>query len=341
MRLLIVGSDKIFAIENQYVKYLREAGCEVFQFSAQSSFYDYYQKRILNKIIFRLGLSRILQKINDQFKEAIQNFKPDVIWVFKGMEIFPETLKWAKAKNIKLVNYNPDNPFVFSGKGSGNSNLKQSIGLYDLHLTYNTEVKKEMEKRFLIQTGILPFGFDVTNELFENCNRQEEIIKACFLGNPDKYRAAFLLKLAESGIELDVYGNDWNKFMNHPNINLLGVVLGDSFWLTLHKYRLQLNLDRPHTLNTHNMRSFEIPGVGGIQLAPYTNDHATYFNPETEIFLYNDVIDCILQIKKILALPKVEADFIRNNARKRSVESGYSYKDRSAQALAFIKSLYE
>src|ERR1035437_5606116 len=106
MRVMIVGSDNVVAIEKFFLKYMRELGSEVSLFSAQSIFYDYYFKNVLHKVIFRAGASSIHKIINKKFKEAVNNFKPEVIWVFKGMEITPETLCWAKELGIKLVNYN-------------------------------------------------------------------------------------------------------------------------------------------------------------------------------------------------------------------------------------------
>ncbi|MDB5280369.1 MAG: hypothetical protein JWR61_5324 [Ferruginibacter sp.] len=337
MKLFVVGSDKIYAIENFYVKYLRENGVEVFHFTAQTSFYDYYQKNLLNKLVFKSGLSGILNSINQKFKHSVTAFKPDVIWIFKGMEIFPGSLQWAKDRHIKLVNYNADNPFIFTGKGSGNKNVTRSIPLFDMHLTYNTAVKKEMESFYGIPTEILPFGFDIDGALFEKCIQQQEILKACFLGNPDPSRALFLEHLAAGGIAIDVFGNDWEKFVRHPNIFTHSPVYGDELWLTLHRYRVQLNLMRLHNPDTHNMRSFELPGVGAIQLAPDTIDHQTYFEPGKEIFVYNDVADCIVQINKLLCLPANEAAVIRYNARQRSLNSGYQYRDRAVQALQLIQ----
>ena len=340
MRLLIVGSDKIYAIENFYVKYLREAEINVSHFSAQSLFYDYYQKSILNKLIFKSGMSNILERINEQFKLAVSAYKPDIIWVFKGMEIFPQSLKWAKDKNIKLVNYNPDNPFLFSGKGSGNDNLKNAIALYDLHLTYNLEVKEKMEAGYKIPTQILPFGFDVSDDLFEACCAVGEVNRACFLGNPDSFRGKFLQQLAEAGIKIDVYGNNWKKFVQHENVNVFMPVYGDELWMVLRKYRVQINLMRPHNPDSHNMRSFEVPGIGGIQLAPDTPDHRKYFDPGTEIFLYSNVAECARQILFLQSLSITEANKIRIQARRRCLQSGYSYKERSKQALSFIEKLW-
>ena len=336
---MIVGSDRIYAIENFYVKYLQQAGVEVFHFPAQSYFYDYYQAGILNKLIFRSGLSGIHKKINCQLLEAVNSFKPQVVWVFKGMEIFPESLKKIKTMGVKLVNFNGDSPFIFSGKGSGNKNVSESVGLYDLQLTYNSAVKKEIEDRFKMSVSILPFGYDIEEELYETCCNEKEILRVCFLGNPDEYRAAFLQQLAEKGVPLTLYGNNWKKFVQHPSVEIHAAVYADACWKVLRRYRVQLNLMRPHNPDTHNMRTFELGGVGAIQLAPATADHMHYFKPGEELFIYKDLDDCVKQINKILAMDKAAAGTIRVNARNRSLHSGYSYKARSQQALQDIKKL--
>ena len=341
MKLFIVGSDKIYAIENYYVKHLKVSGVEVFHFPAQTIFYDYYLKSILNKIIYKFNLSNITKKINNEFRKEVIKFKPDVIWIFKGMEIFPESIEWAKGKGIAFVNYNPDNPFIFSGKGSGNLNVRNSIHLYDLHLTYNNTVKNEISNKYKISTRILPFGFDLSDEVFKECCLEMEIMKTCFLGNPDIHRSSFLLKLAEQGIKIDIYGSNWNKFLKHPNIKIFMPVFGTEVWKTLRKYRVQLNLMRLHNPDSHNMRSFEIPGVGGIQLAPNTDDHRMYFEPNKEIFLFENVEECKTKILLLLNLPLEEAKEIRFNSRKRSLISEYSYQHRSEQALSYINAIYE
>lgn len=339
MKLLITGSDKIYAIENFYANYLKELGVDVYHFCTQSLFYDYYHQSILNKLVFRAGLSGIYKTINEEFKQLVEKFEPDIVWVFKGMEILPESLQFAKRQKIKLVNYNPDSPFIFSARGSGNANVKKSISLYDLHLTYHPGVKKRIDSHYKTSSAILPFGFDLNDALYDKCCRQQEVVKACFVGNPDKQRINFLLQLANGGVKLDVFGNFWKRYISHPNISVFSPVLGDDFWLTLRKYRIQLNLMRPHNPDSHNMRSFEIPGVGGVQLAPDTCDHKTYFLPGKEIFLYKDASDCIEQINRLLTLTAGVVNEIRLNARKRSIQSAYTYKDRACQALVHLKRL--
>ena len=120
----------------------------------------------LNKVKLRLGISAIYQSINRQLLDAVEEHKPGIIWVFKGMEIWPQTLEWIRSKGIRLVNYNPDNPFIFTGSGSGNRNVTDSIRLFDLHLTYNLAVKKRLEDEYYMRTALLPFGFDLDDEVF-------------------------------------------------------------------------------------------------------------------------------------------------------------------------------
>ena len=120
MKILMVGSDHVWSIERIYYKWLLYWQQEVQLFPAQNEFYAYYQRSLLNKLIYRAGLSRIIPRINAHLRDAVARFRPDAVLVFKGMEVQPATLKWLREQGIFLANFNPDNPFVFSGAGSAN-----------------------------------------------------------------------------------------------------------------------------------------------------------------------------------------------------------------------------
>ncbi|HEX8331469.1 MAG TPA: hypothetical protein VF622_02535, partial [Segetibacter sp.] len=209
MRVLIVGRENDPSLEKVYAEHLSSTlGVEnVKIFPAQDKFLDYYHASFKNKIIFRLGFEKIYRQINQGLLLEVENYRPDIIWFFKGMEIFPETLKTLKTSyNIPLFNFNPDNPFLFSGLGSGNKNVTKSISLFDHHFTYERTVKAKLEMMSL-STSLLPFGFNITNEVYNKAIEAEEVNKVCFVGNPDKYRAGFLKALVRSGIKVDVYGS--------------------------------------------------------------------------------------------------------------------------------------
>jgi spore maturation protein CgeB len=87
------------------------------------------------------------------------------------------------------------------------------------------------------------------------------------------------------------------------------------------------------------MRSFEVPGVGGIGLFPFTPDHDLYFVNGKEIFLYKDMNECAEKCKELLSLSVADVKKIRVAARSKSISSGYSYRDRTSQALTEICNL--
>lgn len=338
MRILLVGSASKYAIEKSYLKYLSEnalVSC-VKLFPAQNLFLEFYHKSVLHKVAYRVGLTQILTQINILLVNEVEAFKPNVIFIFKGMEIFPSTLKAFRLQGIKLVNYNPDNPFLFTGRGSGNRNITDSISLYDFHFTYSKTIGNTLSNTTNTPVRILPFGFDLSSEDFELSQMHEECLKVAFVGNPDKRRSAFIYNLAAGGVSIDVFGDGWNKFVSHPNIISHNSVYDNSLWDTLRKYRVQLNIMRIHNLDSHNMRTFEIPAVGGIQLAPDTKDHHVYFTPEVDIFLYKNTADCLRVINDICHMSKRSAAAFRSSARERSLHSGYSYKDRTNYVVSEI-----
>lgn len=336
MKILLIGSDYNWSIERIYQRELEALGHKVELVAVQNMFYDYYYKSILHKLIYRVGLSKILTKINKILMNKVENEHYDLIWVFKGMEIFPETLKQLKIKTNKLINYNPDNPFIFSGKGSGNHNVTNSISLFDLHLTYDAWVKDKIENEFKIKTEMLTFGFDDTAVQNLNLYSEEEVLAVCFLGNPDAYRAAIIYSLLENGIEIHLYGNNWSKFVKHELAVIHNPVYGLEFYNTLRKYRVQLNIMRVHNLNSHNMRSMEIPGVGGVMLAPQTADHSTFFNVDQEIFVYRDESSLTHEVKRILTTDKMVIDKLREKARKKVLEQ-FTYKIQTKRILSLME----
>lgn len=308
-------------------------------FPAQNLLYNYLDKGIIYRIKHRLKVTSIYNHINRLFIEIIDTFEPDIIWVFKGMEIYVSSLEYAKLKAIKLVNFNPDNPFVFSGRGSGNSNITSSIKLYDLYFSYSLDIVTQL-KRIGVNSMLLPFAYDLPLEVtYDALAAVEEINKVCFIGNPDKERAAIISAIIATGVKVDLFGNNWNSFITDGRATLHQPVYGNDLWFTLRKYRVQLNMLRIHNLTSHNMRTFEIPGVGGIQLAPYTKEHAMFFTPDQSIFLYNNTKEAVAKIVELQSLSIDAADKLRQNAVEQCIKCGYTYKARTNQVYQMLQEL--
>ena len=100
-----------------------------------------------------------------------------------------------------------------------------------------------------------------------------------------------------------------------------------------------INILRPQNLieNSHNMRTFEIPALGGVLLSNFTEEQATYFEPGKEILFYNNYSELKDEIIFLQRNRSVLED-ISKRAYERSIKSDYSYDARSREMLRIFNS---
>lgn len=338
MKLLIVGSNSKWAIENEFVGHLNTM-CEVTFYNAHGIFMDYYHKSRVNKVLFRLGFSSLLRRLNEELLQLVEDKKVEAVLVFKGMEVFPATLRQLKHKGIKLFNYNPDHPFEFFGRGSGNAHVKNGILHYDHHFSYSKKIIKDLESLYQVSASWLPFGYARSAPLIK---REEEVVVACFIGNPDIDRVEFINHLIENAIPVHVYGNGWGSFLKASELlSIHDAVYEDDFVAVAQKYRVQLNIFRPHNLGSHNMRTFEMPAISCITLAPFSEEQSQLFRANVEAFYYDSSIDAIEKCKLILQMNSIDSEKYKLAAYNRAMELKSSYLDRSTEMfqtmLNFLK----
>lgn len=290
----------------------------------------------------RFGLNPVFNRVNEELLELAASQKPDIIWVFKGLHVFPKTLAKLRSDHT-LVNYNPDHPFIIAGRGSGNNNVKSSINLYHFHFCYHSVLQNQLEQDYGLTCKYLPFGYQLEDRDYTILENLEEKNAICFIGNPDKIRVSTIEHITSNGYSVDVYGHNWSKtaLANNQRVTIHDALYHNEFWKVLRQYRLQLNIFREHNIGSHNMRTFEIPAAGGIQLAPYSKEQEQFFDEKKEVFFYRDQKELIENIDFVLNLSKEQAETIRLNARKRSLESGYSYRKRAEIAFQAFREISE
>lgn len=342
MKILISYSENPTYLQYHYYKYLSANLSSVVQGFAHNDLVHIYRNRsIIHRLIYRFFSPIVLNNINKLLLEKIDRFNPDVLVVFKGMEIYPGTLSQAKKKGVKLVNYNLDHPLEYHTQGSGNRYVRQSIDLYDMHISYSYKIIDALSRRRKSTvTAYLPFGHYVSPELYARYHKIESVNRVCFVGNPDKNRAEFLQAFCNSGLQVDVFGSDWRRYLSENELlRIYPAVYGEDFWRTLRRYTIQLNIFRPHNYESHNMRSFEIPAIGGIMLAPRSEEHSLFFKEGVECFFYDSVDEAISVSKRLLLTSNSDLERIRIGARERSVKDCYHYRFRAKILEGYLKEL--
>jgi hypothetical protein len=118
-----------------------------------------------------------------------------------------------------------------------------------------------------------------------------------------------------------VFGNRWPKIVG---VDIRPPVLGVEFCKIAGEAKWNLNLLRPQNARSHNMRTFELVGAGGTQIAPCTGDHRRLLSGDTRTVLFQSKN----QLESILRsdpreLPPRQPGLLR----------GHTYRDRANQIM--------
>jgi spore maturation protein CgeB len=326
--ILIAGNNAVTSIENYYSKYLIELGYRVDIFQLNK----YYEWSTFFKIRYKLGDNSVFENLNIELIRYCTEMKPDIVWVFKGFEIFPETILKLKNLDIFLVNYNPDHPFIRTSVMHGGKNIPEAVPIYDLHFAYSKSLVEKLRSEYSKECVRLPFGYELDNDTFRMCKSESEIERLCFIGTPDLVRTKLLVEIAKKGFEIDVYSLTYpfEKFLRSvKGIRLFPVITGQEFWKNVRRYRIQLNFLREHNIGSHNQRTFEVPAMGGVLLSEYSKEQSDFFIENNEVFFFRNEIDMVDKISFLLKLNSREIGDIRKNAREASLNNRYSYKERA------------
>lgn len=349
MRLLISGSKRNPNTVASF--FIREFnGDFIYEVLAFPDRFSELLESKVYRLINRLFPALLIWKMDKLFVEQIESFRPTVILIFKGMEISKRSLKLARDKGIKLANFNFDHPYDFFSRGTGNRFVKEAIPYYDLHISYSSLIAAELRAKFHVSAAWIPFGFHITAEQYDLVVRENrpEIKRLCFVGNPDNLRVQILGELMNKGLPVDVYGFNWEKhFQSNELLTIYSPMRPNTFWAdplefwkVLRQYRVQLNFFRPHNEGSHNLRTFEVPAVGGILLTPESAEQKMFFEDGQEIFFYSG-FDSLLEQCRILM--SADAKWIRNirqNARNKSISKDYSYGRRTRDLIHLLEGLH-
>ncbi|MEO0981629.1 MAG: glycosyltransferase [Pseudomonadota bacterium] len=337
MRLLMSASRQSGRLTESYARALTRLGCEVIPH------YGAAETRLVahagaDKIINRTAPALKRRGSNNRLLAQARKHRPDLIWLFKGMDIQPRTLRQLREDGHKIACLNADHPFEHYARGAGNRSVADAVALYDVYLTYSARIAGEIKARHArLRTEILPFGHELDDAGFANIAGMKEVQRACFVGTPDAARVRTLRALSGAGVPVDVYGHGWARHWRAlGGARIFPAAEGEDLYPVLRAYRVQLNLFRPHNVGAHNMRSFEVPAAGGVMLAPASPEHERFFEDGGEAIYFSGERDMIGKAKALLAKGVWEIQRLRNRARRRSAVSGYHYRDRARAALAIL-----
>lgn len=341
MKILLTASSSPDTIAWNYTKYLSELKevdlVPVYTFDTEEG---PDQQGISQKLLRKLSPGLMTRRISGMLERSITIHRPDVLIIIKGMHIAPQLLARCRQNGIFLVNYNPDHPFDFETIASGNRNILESLPLYDLVCTYSPVIEDAVNKKYHhLKTAIIPFGYSPSVYTENKLDSMSLIRRVCFAGTADQDRAEQIGCLLDQGIEVDVYGKGYERWLGKKRgLRIFPAIFSGDYYNKLQSYAVSLNLYRKQNHGGHNMRSFEIPAVGGLQVVEFSNQMSSFFKDREEVFMYASDQERLETIQFLLSLSEDQLRSMKTHVRDKTLRSGYSYADRAKELHRAIQS---
>lgn len=293
------GEDSINS--NAYLRYLAliRIGCKARLFNPYSLINSWKIK-----FFWKTGYGISQRLIKNWLINQLDNLpKPELIWINSGEVFGYDCLQYLRKFKAPIILYNNDDP---TGGRDGHrfKNVLDNLALYDLCVVMR-EVN-EAEYKSLGARKILRIWMSYDEVIHRKCLKSIKKTKdVTFIGT---YRASdnrddFILKLLRGGINLEIWGNSWNKSSCSKILTpyLKGSAEGHYYTQIIQESSINLGFLSSSNRDLHTRRSFEIPSVGGLLCAERTSEHQLLFEEGKEAMFWSSEVECIEVCKYLLS----------------------------------------
>jgi spore maturation protein CgeB len=255
---------------------------------------------------------------------------PWMIWVEKGVFIWPSTLEIAKTSGVRfLVLYSPDNFFLWQ---NNSRHLWNGLPSYDIVVTTKTHNARRLRQKGAKSVFLSGNAYDPETHRPVILSEEEYAKFACdvsFVGRWEPEREKWLERVASIGVKLSIWGYRWEraKSLFVKNACKGEPVLGSDYAKAICGSKINLCLLSRLAKDSITQRSVEIPACGGFMLAERTEEHIVHFSENIEAAYFTGLDEMCQKIEYYLAHDK-ERQTIAAAGRQKCLSAGFSYDAR-------------
>jgi hypothetical protein len=131
--------------------------------------------------------------------------------------------------------------------------------------------------------------------------------EVCFIGNWDEERERWLGPLADAGLGLALWGTDyWRDRCRHEGLRRAWrgrPLLGEEQAIATASSAIVVNVLRPQNKGACNMRTFEIPCLGGFMLHERSAEAEAFFPDGVACSTFGSPAELVGEVRRWLADP--------------------------------------
>jgi hypothetical protein len=333
-RLLIVGATGEGALETAYQAAFQRAGVETEIFEPDAALAGLRGSRVLNRVTWSLQHIPVSMALE---RRIARGPRPDAVLVVKGYFLSQHCIRACRAQSgVPWLNFNPDSPFD-PGRSTSSRHIRAALRDYDLCAIWSRDLVRELSARGVRRAEYLPFA--AAKEMHHpSAARDPSLARSLvFVGSYDAQRARVLEALA--GLPLVIQGNAWEDLPRRSGLRKhvrSRAVYGAELRRVVSSALASINILRPQNAGAHNMRTFEVPAMGGLMLTTRSAEQQAFF-PEGEACLMYDSPAELRQVAERLLRGEYDVPALKAQALARA--EGHTYDARARQLLEWIDAL--
>jgi hypothetical protein len=318
VKMIIAGESSEAGLRDSLVGAFRQCGCAVDQLNLGPWNPAWLASAAYRKPVLGAWFRHEFRRRVDALAEA---GPVGLVLVVKGALLSSRSIDHMRRKfGSPVVCWNPDSPFdsAISNWGAG---IPRAIGAYDAYITWADDVAERLSA-IAARVLVIPFAWD-PGIMQPAVGRGAAAGRIVFIGTGTRERGALLETLAD--LRPVVFGTRWPKI---AGVDVRPPVKGAEFCRIAGEASWNINLLRPQNARSHNMRTFELVGAGGNQVAPRTDDHQRFLGQDsrTALFQSRKELECILR-----------SDPDKRPPRPPRMLDGHTYADRAREILANLE----
>jgi hypothetical protein len=285
-RIVIVGEPAEAGLRNSLIAAFRNNGCDVDALDLGQC-----KPAWLAPAMFRCpGLAARFRRAFTQRVDQLAGCHPaDLTLVVKGPLLDSSSVDYLRNRlGSPVACWNPDSPFdgALSNCGAG---IPETVSAYDYYITWAQDIADRL-RAAARRVIVIPFAWDPAL-MPPSPGQGIAADRIVFIGTATRERVSCLRSLAR--MRPMVFGTGWPQL---EGVDIRPPVRGIAFSQIAGEARWNLNLLRPQNARSHNMRTFELVGAGGTQVAPLTDDHRRFLESDgqTALFSSREELESIL-----------------------------------------------
>lgn len=316
-KVIVLTSGSTYALGNFFIKALRNNGHQVVGFDLFAARSKYIRGGIIGRKINDFWpVDSWTRKANRDLVVYIQQYKPDHILISGDNPILIGSLAFARSilPDLRITLFWPDTLANLT------RNITHLSPLVDLVASYSKTAITQFKLLGFRESIWTPFAGDIEflGDSTENLFKEDFDYDCSFVGGwrPEREHVIDTIVNALPDISLKIVGPLWSKRVRNKKLVKFiddRPIYGKEFGDFIRSSRINLNIIDDTNFPAANMRFFEIPAAGGLQLSSECPEMKDLFLEGEHIYYYESPDQVVDKIRNILAHPE-EAHKVRRKS---------------------------